>query len=86
LYTLASNFLLMTIEEKFGAVLKSVRNSKGLSQEELAFSANLHRTYIGSVERGERNISLKNISLICKVLEISLSDFFMEIETINKAL
>ncbi|MDQ2178757.1 helix-turn-helix domain-containing protein [Marinifilum sp. D714] len=73
----------MTIEEKFGAVLKSVRVSRGISQEKLAFNVDLHRTYIGSVERGERNISLKNINLICSALEISLSDFFKEVENID---
>lgn len=73
----------MTIEEKFGAVLKSVRVSRGISQEKLAFNSDLHRTYIGSVERGERNISLKNINLICDALEISLSDFFKEIEHLD---
>lgn len=73
----------MTIEEKFGAVLRTVRISKGLSQEKLAENANLHRTYIGSIERGERNISLKNIILICNALNISTSDFFKEIEKIS---
>lgn len=73
----------MTIEEKFGAVLKSVRISRGISQEKLAFNVDLHRTYIGSVERGERNISLKNINLICNALEISLSDFFKEVENLD---
>ncbi len=73
----------MTIEEKFGAVLRTIRISKGLSQEKLAENTNLHRTYIGSIERGERNISLKNITLICNALNISTSDFFKEIEKIS---
>lgn len=73
----------MTIEERFGAVLRTVRISKGLSQEKLAENTNLHRTYIGSIERGERNISLKNITLICNALNISTSDFFKEIEKIS---
>jgi len=73
----------MTIEGKFGAVLKSVRVSRGISQEKLAFEVDLHRTYIGSVERGERNISLKNINLICNALKISLSDFFKEVENLD---
>ena len=76
----------MTIEEKFGAVLRTIRNAKGLSQEKLSFATDLHRTYIGSIERGERNVSLKNIIIICRALEISPSDFFMEIEKIDKAL
>ena len=73
----------MTIEEKFGAVLRTIRISKGLSQEKLAENTNLHRTYIVSIERVERNISLKNITLICNALNISTSDFFKEIEKIS---
>lgn len=76
----------MTIEEKFGAVLRTIRLSKGLSQEKLSFSTNLHRTYIGSIERGERNLSLKNIFVICDALEISPSNFFKELEKIDKAI
>ena len=70
----------MTSEEKYGAILKSYRLSKSLSQEELAFQTGLHRTYIGSVERGERNISLKNILLICKALDTKPSVFFEEFD------
>ena len=70
----------MTNEEKFGAVLKSLRISKGLSQEKLAEKSYLHRTYIGSIERGERNISLRNIIILCEALTISPSDFFKELE------
>lgn len=73
----------MTIEEKFGAVLRSLRISKSLSQEAFAFKCGLHRTYIGSIERGERNISLINIETICEALEISASQFFVEIEKID---
>lgn len=74
----------MTIEEKFGTVLRSIRESKGLSQEKLAEFSDLHRTYIGSIERGERNISLKNIMIVCEALSISPSDFFKEIEKITE--
>ena len=70
----------MTLEEKFGIVLKSIRTSKGLSQEQLAFSTKLHRTYIGSIERGERNLSLKNIAVLCDALNIKPSEFFKEVE------
>lgn len=76
----------MTIEEKFGAVLKMIRFSKGFSQEKLAEKSNLHRTYIGSIERGERNVSLKNIIVICQALEVSPSSFFEEIERVNECL
>lgn len=49
---------------------------KGLSQEELAFRAKVHRTYLGSIERGERNPALKNIAAIAKALDVSLSELF----------
>jgi len=47
-----------------------IRSEKGISQERLAFMANLHRTYISDVERGNRNISLINIEKIAKALKI----------------
>jgi transcriptional regulator with XRE-family HTH domain len=49
-----------------------MRQVKGLSQEELADRAGLHRTYVGSVERGERNISIDNIERLAKALEIDI--------------
>jgi transcriptional regulator with XRE-family HTH domain len=53
-----------------GANIKRYRTALGLSQEKLAEAAQLHRTYIGSVERGERNISAKNIAKIAEVLGV----------------
>jgi transcriptional regulator with XRE-family HTH domain len=50
-----------TPEERFGRNLKRLRLAAGLSQEELAARAGLHRTYVSSVERGNRNVSLENI-------------------------
>ncbi len=54
----------------FGNRLKTLRRSQNISQEELAFRSGLHRTYISSVERGERNISLANIVKLAKALAI----------------
>ena len=52
-----------SIRKAFGALIREKRHSLGISQEELSFRSGLHRTYVGSVERGERNLSLENIYL-----------------------
>ena len=59
---------------KFGKKVREIRKEKGLSQEELSFKADLHRTYIGMIERAEKNITLINIEKIANALEISISD------------
>ena len=46
--------------DAFGRRIRELRNARGLSQEELAFQTGFHRTYIGMIERGERNLSLRN--------------------------
>ncbi|MDO9269187.1 MAG: helix-turn-helix transcriptional regulator [Methylobacter sp.] len=66
----------MTITQSFGQKVKYFRSLKSLSQEELADLCGLHRTYIGSVERGERNITLINAEKIATALEQPLSSFF----------
>lgn len=63
-----------TILKKFGQRVRRERKLRGLSQEDLAFEADLHRTYVGSVERGERNISLLNIHRIAKALKVKPTD------------
>jgi len=65
-----------TIKEQFGKRIRELRLERGLSQEALAFKSGMHRTYLGSVERGERNPSLKNIAAVAKALGISLSQMF----------
>lgn len=60
----------------FGAALRLKRTHLGLSQEGLAELAGLHFTYVSSVERGERNISLENIARLAKALNIEIKDFF----------
>lgn len=64
------------IQKKFGDKIRDLRKQKGLSQEELAFKAGLHRTYISDIERGSRNVSLKNIEKIAKALGVSLKTLF----------
>jgi len=59
---------------EFGHLVREQRLKKEMSQEKLAEKAGLHRTYIGMVERGEKNITLTNICKISKALDISVSD------------
>jgi len=54
--------------------LRRIRIETGLSQEELAYRAKLHRTYISSVERGKRNVSIENIYAIAKALGVDATD------------
>lgn len=68
------------IRKKFGNVLRSFRQERGISQEKFALSINMDRTYYASVELGRRNISIKNIEKIANGLDISISDIFLEIE------
>lgn len=62
-----------------GKRIKKFRKANSLSQEQLAEATGLHRTYIGSCERGERNLTVVSLSIICDKLGISLKDFFDEI-------
>lgn len=71
----------MDITEKFGNRVKEIRQELGISQEELSFRANLHRTYISSIELGKRNVSLVNIEKLAKALECEIVDFFTNIKT-----
>lgn len=61
---------------RFGKALRKRRVELGISQEQLADKSGLHRTYVGDVERGERNVSLKNVEKLVMALEISIADLF----------
>lgn len=66
-----------TIQKKLGQRIRTLRLDKGInSQIDLALKTGLDRTYVGGIERGERNISLQNIEKIAKALNISLSKLF----------
>jgi transcriptional regulator with XRE-family HTH domain len=58
-------------EEAIGVSIRRERERLGLSQEQLAFECGLHRTYVGSVERGERNVALRNIIAIAAALGLT---------------
>ncbi len=62
---------------KFGQKVREERAKLGLSQEELASRAGVHRTYIGMIERAEKNITLENIEKIAKALSVPI-DYLMK--------
>ncbi len=64
------------IQKNFGVRLRELRKQNGLSQEALALASGLDRTYIGGVERGERNISLINIHAIAAALDVPVKELF----------
>jgi transcriptional regulator with XRE-family HTH domain len=64
------------VKNRFGLAVKQRRQEIGISQEVLAERAGLHRTYIGDIERGARNLSLENIEKLAKALQTSISDLF----------
>ncbi len=68
------------IRERFGFAVKNRREELGLTQEELADAASIHRTYLSDVERGGRNLSLINIERLSLALQLSLSELFRYVE------
>jgi transcriptional regulator with XRE-family HTH domain len=69
----------MEIKSKIGKRIKEVREIKKMSQKDLAYSADLDRSYIASVENGQRNISIVNLEKIAAALEVTLSELFKEL-------
>jgi len=66
------------LRKNFGKKIRQLRQEKGWSQEELGEKAKLHRTYIGMIERAEKNITLANIEKLSKALSVPLSSFFKD--------
>jgi transcriptional regulator with XRE-family HTH domain len=64
------------IRERFGAAVKARREAAGVTQEDLAHRAGIHRTYLSDCERGTRNLSLVNVERLAKALTVSLSELF----------
>ena len=60
--------------KEFGLRIRQLRAENGISQEKLSFLTGFHRTYIGMIERGERNISLTNIAVFSKVFKMPVSE------------
>ena len=68
--------LVTPTRKQFAKRLRALRKKANLSQEELGFKAGLHRTYIGSIERAEQNISVDNIHKLAKALKVPVEELF----------
>ena len=64
------------ILKRFGQRVRELRTAKGWSQEGFAHEVGLDRTYVGGIERGERNVALRNVEKLAKTLGVSLSELF----------
>lgn len=65
-----------SIQKQFGQKVRKLRKERGYSQEAFAFECDLHRTYIGCIERGEKNITIVNIEKIAKALKVEIVQLF----------
>lgn len=70
-----------TIQEQFGSRVRDLRRKRGWTQERLAEAAGRHWTYIGGIERGERNITLQVVADIARALDVEIGDLFRELDT-----
>jgi transcriptional regulator with XRE-family HTH domain len=68
------------IRERFGDAVRNRREELGLTQEDLAEKARIHRTYLSDIERGSRNVSLINIERVAAGLSLKISEVFQRIE------
>ena len=77
-----NNYMKMKVNylKAFGLNVRRIRETLGISQEELANRANLHRTYIGGIERGERNLGLINIVKLTRALGVKVSELLQGIK------
>ena len=67
------------IKKRFGQNLRAVRESKGFSQEHLAYAAGIDRSYVGKIERGQVNLSIEKLYLLAKTLDCSAKDLIPEV-------
>ena len=68
------------IQERFGFAVRNRREELGLTQEDLADKAGIHRTYVSDIERGSRNVSLVNIERLASALALRLGELFGRVE------
>lgn len=75
-FKIIDNIMKKEILIKFGKRVREIRIKQNLSQEKLATKAGVHRTYIGMIERAEKNITLENIEKVAKALGLSVKELF----------
>jgi transcriptional regulator with XRE-family HTH domain len=68
------------IEKRFGDRVRELRLKRGWTQDEFADVSGFHRAYVGTVERGETNISLRNVETLAKALGVKLADLFRRLD------
>ena len=73
-----SKFVNMDIKQRFGIKIKELRKQKGLSQEKLANLAEIDRTYLPTIEKGERNVSIEVVEKLAIALNVQIKDLFDE--------
>jgi transcriptional regulator with XRE-family HTH domain len=70
-----------TINQRVGFIIREYRMKKGISQDNLAKAINVHRSYIGAIERAEKSISVRNLEKICNAMDVKMSLFFKTLES-----
>ena len=68
------------LAKKFGRLVRHLRRERGYSQEDFSFRVGLHQTYVSSIERGERNVTIQTAERIAKALGTTLAELFGELE------
>jgi transcriptional regulator with XRE-family HTH domain len=74
----------MDVQRRVGINLQRLRHEKGLSQEELAHSADVHQTYLSGVESGKRNPSVRVLERLVKALEVDIEELFRRRRPVRK--
>lgn len=69
----------LNLQKKLGKRIRQLRKARGYSQESFAFDCGLHRTYVGCIERGEKNITVSNLEKVAKTLNLGMEDLFKDL-------
>ena len=69
------------VEKRFGARVRQLRKKKGWTQDEFADVSGFHRAYVGSVERGETNITIRNVETLAKTLGVKMAALFRGLDS-----